>query len=129
MHMSREAQVSGLLATNCDFEPVVDTRHFAAIQGTSPLSAYIRQPQLEVHAAEKPHYVVNGGCRESGQRCDLLVVEVEFAAFAIRPPTCLGDVSSASLFQSLDTTGCIVFYILRVPEAIDSPSRVSSSLP
>ena len=44
-------------------------------------------------AAEKPHYVVIDDCRESGRRCDLLVVGVESAASAIRPPTCLEEVS------------------------------------
>ena len=67
--MSQEAQVSGPLATNCDFEPVVDKRHFAAFQSTPPLSACTAQPQLEVHAAEKPHYVVIDDLQESGQRC------------------------------------------------------------
>ena len=58
MHTSQAAQVSGPLVMNCDFEPVVDTRHFAALQGTWTLFACIAQPQLEVHVAEKPHYVV-----------------------------------------------------------------------
>jgi hypothetical protein len=91
--MLREAQVSGLLATNCDFEPVADRKHFAVFQGTWQLSACTRQPQLEAHAAEKPHYAVNDYYRESGQRCGLSVVGVEFVAFATHPPACLGYVS------------------------------------
>ena len=87
------AQVSGLMAKSCDCEPAVDRRHFAACQGTWLLSACITQPQLEVHVAEKPRCVVIDDCQENGQRCGLSVVGVEFAAFAVRPPTCLGDVS------------------------------------
>ena len=93
LHTLWEEQVSGLMATSCDFEPVVDKRHSAEFQGTLPLSACIARPQLEVHAAEKPHCVVNDECRESGQRYGLSVVGVEFAVFAIRPPACLPDVS------------------------------------
>lgn len=93
MHMMWEVPVSGLMATSCDFEPVVDKRHFAGFQDTWLLSACITQPQLEVHVAGMPHYVVSDDCRESGQRCGLSVVGVNSAAFARRPPTCLGDVS------------------------------------
>lgn len=93
MHMLWEVQVSGPMAANYDFDPVVDKKHSAGFQGTWTLSACIARPQLEVHAAEKPHCVVSDECRESDQKCGLSVVEVESAAFAIRPPICLGDVS------------------------------------
>ena len=93
MHMLWEVQVSGPMAANYDFDPVVDKKHSAGFQGTWTLSACIARPQLEVHAAEKPHCVVNDECRESGQRYGLSVVGVEFAVFAIRPPACLPDVS------------------------------------
>ena len=93
LHMSREALVTEPLATSFDPEFAVDKRRFAVSQGTWLLSACIALPRLEVHAAEKPHYVVIDDCRESGRRCDLLVVGVESAASAIRPPTCLEEVS------------------------------------
>ena len=70
LHKSWEAQESGPLVASCDSGPAVGKRHCVVPQDTWPLFACIVLPQLEVHAAEKPHSVVIDDCRESGQRCD-----------------------------------------------------------
>ena len=65
--MSLEAQVFAPLATNCDFGPVVDKRHFAVYQDTWLPSAYIGQLRLEAHAAEMPRYAAIAESRENDQ--------------------------------------------------------------
>ena len=127
MHMSREARVTGPLATSCDPEPAVDKRHFAVSQGTWPLSACIALPLPEVHAAEKSHLLVIDDYQESDQKCGLSVVGGGFVAFVIHPPICLGDVSFClvGFFKGQDRLCCLPC----VESTKNLPSRVSSSLP